>query len=65
MICCAGHNSIVSAKKGSWITLAEWACDNKGKLFPRFVRTEYVDGENIKEDTSYILHNGKFEEVKL
>ena len=64
VICCAGHNSIVSAKKGSWITLAEWACNNEGKLFPRFVKTVYVDGKKIKEDTNYILKNGKFLEVK-
>lgn len=64
VICCAGHNSIVSAKKGSWITLAEWACNNEGKLFPRFVKTVYVDGKKIKEDTNYILRNGKFLEVK-
>lgn len=24
VICCAGYNSAVKAKKGSWITLAEW-----------------------------------------
>ena len=65
IICCAGHNSIVKAKKGSWITLSEWKKDdNKGRWIPSCVKTEFVDGENIKEDTFYKLENGKFIEVK-
>ena len=65
VICCAGHNSIVKAKKGSWITLAEWEYNEaKGRWIPRCVKTEYVDGEHIKEDTFYKLENGKFIEVK-
>ena len=65
IICCAGHNSIVKAKKGSWITLSEWKKDeNKGRWIPSCVKAEFVDGENIKEDTFYKLENGKFIEVK-
>ncbi|MBP3369689.1 MAG: hypothetical protein J6L85_02950 [Clostridia bacterium] len=64
VICCAGHNSVVKAKKGSWITLSEW--EWKGdKYTPICVRTEYVDGENIKADTWYKLVGGKFVEVRL
>ena len=64
VICCAGHNSVVKAKKGSWITLSEW--ELKGdKYTPICVRTEYVDGENIKADTWYKLVGGKFVEVRL
>lgn len=61
VICCAGHGSIVKAKKGSWITLSEWKySDDKKRYIPFCVKTEYVDGEVIKEDTFYKLENGKF-----
>ena len=64
VVCCAGHNSIVKAKKGSWITLSEWKYDENEKLYiPSCVKTEYVDGEKIKEDTFYKLVDGKFTEV--
>ena len=63
VICCAGHNSVVKAKKGSWITLAEWKyCRKKGRWIPACVKTEFVDGERIKEDTFYRLENGEFKE---
>ena len=63
VICCAGHNSVVKAKKGSWITLAEWKRDDsKGIYVPVCVKTEFVDGENIKADTWYCLKNGEFVE---
>ena len=65
VICCAGHNSSVKAKKGSWITLSEWKHDEmKGRYVPVCVKTEYVDGERIKADTWYKLANGEFVEVK-
>ena len=63
VICCAGYNSIAKAKKGSWITLAEWARNIEGAWVPKCVKTEYVDGERIKEDVFYKLVNGEFEEV--
>ena len=61
VIMCAGTNSKARAKKGSWITLAEY--DNNRK--PVCVKTEQVDGERIKEDTWYQLIDGEFKEVKL
>ena len=65
VICCAGSGSVVKAKAGSWITLAEWEySDEKGRCAPRCVKTEYVDGEKIKADTWYRLKNGEFEEVR-
>ena len=65
VICCAGHNSKVKAKKGSWITLAEWKRDNtKNSWVPVCVKTEFVDGEKIKADTFYELKNGEFKEWK-
>ena len=65
VIMCAGNSSIAKAKVGSWITLAEWEwSDEKKRDVPACVKTEYVDGENIKSDTWYQLKNGKFVEVK-
>ena len=66
VIMCAGLESRAKAKKGSWITLAEWEYDNdKKRWIPVCVRTEQVDGERIKEDTFYQLINGKFKEVQV
>ena len=64
VIMCAGHKSKAKAKIGSWITLAEWDwSDEKKHNVPVCIKTEYVDGENIKADTWYQLKNGKFVEV--
>ena len=64
-IMCAGNKSKAKAKVGSWITLAEWKwSDDKNHNVPVCVKTEYVDGENIKADTWYQLKNGKFVEVQ-
>ena len=64
VIMCAGDSSKAKAKAGSWITLAEWEwSDEKERHVPVCVKTEYVDGENIKADTWYQLKNGKFVEV--
>ena len=65
VIMCAGNKSKAKAKIGSWITLAEWEwSDDKNRYVPVCVKTEYVDGENIKADTWYQLKNGKFVEVE-
>ena len=64
VIMCAGNSSIAKAKEGSWITLAEWKWnDEKKRNVPVCVKTEYVDGDNIKADTWYQLKNRKFVEV--
>lgn len=64
VIMCSGNSSIDKAKVGSWITLAEWKwSDEKKRDVPACVKTEYVDGKNIKADTWYQLKNGKFVEV--
>ena len=61
IIMCAGIDSTVKAKKGSWITLAEWVWDDeKKRKVPKCVRTEFVDGKRIKEDTWYQIKNGEF-----
>lgn len=62
IVSCTGANSMVKAKKGSWVTLAEWqTIVGHKKLI--CVKTEYVDGERIKEDTWYKLENGEFVET--
>ena len=64
VIMCAGRDSAVKAKKGSWITLAEWYIDEETeKMKPKCVKAEYVDGERIKEDTWYKLVDGEFVET--
>lgn len=64
VICCAGCDSIAKAKKGSWITLSEWIYSyEKERYVPKCVKTEYVDGERIKDDTFYKLEDGEFKEV--
>ena len=63
----AGIGSVAKAKTGSWITLAEWERKNENGnsvLIPVCVKTEYVDGERIKEDTFYKLEDGKFVELE-
>lgn len=61
IVSCTGANSVAKAKKGSWVTLAEWqTIVGHKKLI--CVKTEYVDGERIKEDTWYKLENGEFVE---
>ena len=61
---CAGYKSKAKARIGSWITLAEWVYnDEKERYVPVCVKTEYVDGENIKADTYYQLIDGVFTEV--
>lgn len=64
VIMCAGNKSKAKARIGSWITLAEWVYnEEKGRYVPGCVKTEYVDGENIKADTYYQLIDGVFTEV--
>ena len=64
VIMCAGKESKAKAKVGSWITLTEWEWnDDKKRRVPLCVKTEYVDGNNIKADTWYQLKNGEFVEV--
>ena len=64
VIMCAGCKALAKAKIGSWITLSEWVySEGKGRYVPICVKTEFVDGENIKADTYYQLIDGAFTEV--
>ena len=63
VICCAGGNSVAKAKRGSWITLSEWKYSKEQERdIPVCVKTEFVDGKRIKEDTWYKLVDGEFKE---
>lgn len=64
VIMCAGHHDMVKAKKGSFITLAEWENRDDGRRIPIHVAIKQVDGEEIKEDTFYMLQDGEFVEVE-
>lgn len=63
VIICNGRFNKVKAKKGSSITLTEWEWDGHRGFIPMCIKTEYVDGEHIKENTWYKLENGKFVEI--
>ena len=64
IICCTGIKSRAKAKKGSWITLAEWKWSKeKEDYISVCVKTEYVDGERILEDVFYTIKDGEFQEV--
>ena len=66
-----GFNSIIKAKKGTWIALAEYEQGNEGIYIPCFAKTaqignkEYRDNRNriLKETEFYVLHNKKFYQV--
>ena len=63
VVAAVGYNSIAKAKIGSWITLAEWIRTENDTCKPKCVKTEYVDGEHIKENIFYKLIDGEFVEV--
>ena len=60
VISAIGIESAVKAKKGSWITLAEYKRNKNNDWEVYWVKTEFVDGENIKEDTWYCLYKKEF-----
>ena len=51
-----GTNSMVKAKTGSWIVLAEYDEERK----PICVKSAMIDGENLLPDVFYTLRNGEF-----
>ena len=58
-----GINNKIKAKKGCWITLAEWEYKND-KWVPKCVKSSKVDGKKIKAGIWYELKNEEFVEVK-
>ena len=65
VISAIGLKSIAKGKIGSWITLAEYKRDENDNWVVDFVKTEYIDGNNIKEDTYYTLYNHEFMKVEI
>ena len=55
-----GYRTIIKAKKGSWITLAEY--DPNDNYKPVCVKSAQIDGKKLKADTYYILLDMKFQE---
>ena len=55
-----GYRTIIKAKIGSWITLAEY--DPNDDYKPVSVKSAQIDGKKLKADTYYILLNKKFQE---
>ncbi len=63
-----GYKSIIKAKKGSWISLAEYGKDEQGNIVPIFAKSaqignkEYKDygGKILKSNTYYILWRKEF-----
>ena len=60
-----GIGSVIKAKIGNWITLAEWVwSEEKERYIPVCVKSALVDGETLKPDVCYKLENGEFVEVQ-
>ena len=59
----AGFEGKAKAKKGSWISIAEWKCDGE-KVIPMCVKSAIIDGETLKEDIFYTVKDGEFIEVE-
>ena len=59
VVAAIGIDSKIKAKKGSWITLAEYDEDLK----PVCVRSAQIDGKSLKEDVFYRLKGGEFVEA--
>lgn len=55
-----GEMSCAKGKIGSWLVLTEYKLNDESGMFELFdVQSFKVDGVNIKEDTNYILQDGK------
>ena len=58
ILCGLGFKNIGKGKKGNWLILAERDCD----LNVTNIRAKRIDGEELKENTYYILCNNEFVE---
>ena len=67
-----GYKTIIKAKNGTWVSLAEYGKDEQENITPVFAKCaqignkEYKDykGKTLKEDTYYILWNKEFYTVE-
>ena len=65
VIAAIGIESKIKAKKGCWITLAEYTYNNKESRYEiKEVKSAMIDGAKLKEDIFYCLKNGEFTEVR-
>ena len=63
-----GYKTIIKAKKGTWISLAEYGRDDEGNIIPIFAKSaqignkEYKDhnGNMLKSNTYYTLYKKEF-----
>ncbi len=60
----AGVRGKAKGKKGSYIAVAEWKCDEHFEFCLANFKAVKVDGEIIKEDTFYTLKDGEFVEAE-
>ena len=68
-----GYNSIIKAKKGTWISLAEYGRNEDNKIIPIFAKSaqignkEYKDhnGKMLKANTYYTLWKKEFYPVEI
>lgn len=62
-----GEMSCAKGKIGSWLVLTEYKFNDESGMFDELsdVQLFKVDGVNIKEDTNYILQDGKAVEYKF
>ena len=68
-----GINNIIKAKKGTWISLAEFKRDNENNIIPIYALSaqignkEYKDYKNriLNENTYYCLYNKQFHPVDI
>jgi hypothetical protein len=59
-----GYESKAKGALGCWIVVTEWFEDDNFDYRIKDVKSIRVDGENIKENTFYMLKNGEFIEVE-
>ena len=59
-----GIGSKAKGKLGCYIAVAEWKQKDNGEYDLVNFKSHKVDGKTIKEDTYYMLENGKFVEYK-
>ncbi len=55
-----GYKSMVRAKKGSWISLAEYVKNKKGEYIPIFAKSAQIGNKDYKDYSGKILKSGTY-----
>jgi hypothetical protein len=63
--CGLGIENKAKGVLGSWLVISEWQQDNNYNWYIKSIKSVKVDGKKIKENTWYILKNGRFVKQKL